>query len=177
MVVIGLAVAACGGDDAERDGVASLGGDTPGETPEAQRPDVADAVLEFSQCMRDAGIDLPDIALDADGAPLIDGPTLERLDLDSPEFEDAFVGCIDIMTDAGAFSFDFDPEVEAVVQDQLQQFAQCMRRMGIENFPDPVVGDSGTPFPLSAFTDIAEDDFRTALDTCQQESTLTDLDG
>jgi hypothetical protein len=132
-------------------------------------------VLEFTSCMRDEGVAVPDIELDADGAPLLDGATLEGIDLESDDFQAAFSACIGIITDAAAFEFDFDPEIEAIIQDQLQAFAECMRREGITDFPDPIVGGSGTPFPLTAFTDLAEDDFQAALETCQQESTFTGL--
>ena len=178
VVALAMVAAACGGDDAAPDeGVASLQTDTTADgAPLAQRQDIEDAVLEFSQCMRDEGVEIPDIQLDADGAPLLNADALGGIDLQSPEFQSAFTGCISIITDAGAFSFDFDPEIEAIIQDQLQQFAECMRREGIEDFPDPIVGGSGTPFPLTAFTNLGDPAFQTALETCQQESTFTGLD-
>lgn len=172
-----LFAASCGGDDTTEDeGVATLQDETTDSTLAVQRQDIEDAVLEFSQCMRDEGVDIPDIQLDADGAPILDAGALQGIDLQSPEFQSAFTSCIGIITDAGAFAFDFDPEIEAIIQDQLQQFAECMRREGIEDFPDPIVGGSGTPFPLTAFTNLGDPDFQAALETCQQESTFTGLD-
>lgn len=177
VLVLALIAAACGGDDsANEEGVATLQDDTTDSTLPVQRQDIEDAVLEFSQCMRDEGIDIPDIQLDADGAPILDAANLQDIDLQSPEFQSAFTSCISVITDAGAFAFDFDPEIEAIIQDQLQQFAECMRREGIEDFPDPIVGGSGTPFPLSAFSDLGDADFQAALESCQQESTFSGLD-
>lgn len=177
LVATVLVANACGGDDvAEDDGVATLQ-DTTVVTEEApQRQDIDEAVLDFTQCLRDEGIEVPDIALGADGAPQLDPAQLQDLDLDSAEFQTAFDTCIGIIADSGAFSLELDPEIEAIIQDQLQAFAECMRREGIEDFPDPQVGGNGLPFPASAFTRVGDEGFQTALDTCQQETAFDGLD-
>lgn len=177
LVVLGLLAAACGGsnDESQDEDVATLQeNQEETDTPE-DRQDVEDAVLEFSQCMRDEGIDIPDIELDATGAPILDEAAIEGVDLESDAFRNAFTGCIGFITDASASSFDFDPRLEAIIQDQLTEFAACMRREGIADFPDPVIGSSGTPFPLSAFTNFGDPDFSAALETCQQESSFAGL--
>ncbi|MDH3755676.1 MAG: hypothetical protein OEU32_17570 [Acidimicrobiia bacterium] len=176
VLAMAVAAAACGGDEAANDGVATLQDDTvvAGNTP--QRAEIEDAVLGFTRCMRDEGVEVPDIQLGADGAPQLDPQRLQGIDLEAPEFQSAFTTCIGIIADAGAFEFDFDPEIEAIVQDQLQAFAECMRGEGIEDFPDPEVGGSGPPFPLTAFTNLADESFQTALETCQQETAFSELE-
>ena len=61
-----------------------------------------------------------------------------------------------------------DPELNAAVQDQLQEFAQCMREEGVTSFPDPSPGFNGrnSPFPLNEI-DTSDPNLETALDQCQ----------
>ena len=99
------------------------------------------------------------------------------VDLSSREFQAAFASCASILTSAGAFSFDFDPELQAIFQDQLQQFSQCMRREGVPDFPDPIAGTSGIPYPIAAFEDFTSDAFQSALETCQQQIGFSGLGG
>lgn len=135
------------------------------------------ATLEFTACMRDEGIDIPDIRIDAQGRPVV-GEAIEGLDTTTPEFRQALAVCSTILTRAGALDLRTDPELQAVIIDQLQAFAQCMRDEGIESFPDPVPGFSGTgsPFPLEKVP-LTDPDFQTALQACQDEITFSGFGG
>lgn len=177
LLTLALVVAACGGDDEpEAEGVASI--QSSGSDDGApQRQEIEDAVLDFTQCLRDQGFEVPDIELDANGAPIIRTEDVAGIDISSREFQSAFASCTPILTAAGAFSFDFDPELQAIFQDQLQEFSQCMRREGVPDFPDPIAGTSGIPYPIDAFSDFTNDGFQTALETCQQQIGFSGLGG
>ena len=176
VVALAMVVGACGGDDADNDGVASLN-DDPSRGEADGRQGIEDALLEFTRCLREEGLDVPDVQLDAEGAPMIGPEDVAGIDLDSPAVRAAFDACLPILTAAGAFSFGSDPELQALLQDSLQAFAECMRGEGISDFPDPDAGGSGVPFPITAFADFADDAFQDALDTCRDQIGFAGLDG
>ncbi len=175
LATLALVFGACGGDDEpETQGVASIE-DTSLAAEQPSRQEIEDAVLDFTQCLRDEGFEVPDIELDANGAPIIRTEDVAGIDIASREFQEAFASCTPILTSAGAFSFDADPELQAIFQDQLQEFSQCMRREGVVDFPDPIAGTSGIPYPIDAFSDFTSDAFQTALEICQQQIGFTGL--
>ena len=98
-----------------------------------------EGVLEFSQCMREEGIDFPDPSFDVDGNPNFDEVQVDN----EEEFEEAFIACEDILRNAFPDEFDVDPEVEAALIDASLEFSQCMRDQGID-FPDPKPGEFGS---------------------------------
>ncbi len=176
MAIVGfllLAIAACGGDDegatTTSEGVASLQdqGDGGISTTAAPRLSFEEAALEFTACLRDAGIEVPDVQFGPNGQPLLDPGSLQGLDVGSTEFQSAFAGCLPIIQNAGVLERELDPEQEALVQDRLQEFAQCMRDNGVPDFPDPDPSSS-ISFPLSAFADFQSEDFQSALEVCQR---------
>ena len=125
-----------------------------------------EALLVFSACVRDNGIDLPDIAIGPDGAPLLDPGLVDDIDIRSDEFTAAFTSCIPIIASSGAFQQTTDPEELAAQRDQLLGFSQCMRDEGIEDFPDPNLTGL-LPYPFNAL-DIGNPAFDDAVETCQQ---------
>lgn len=178
VIALSLLAAACGGND-EPAGVPSLEGQDPGvasSTTEA-RLDADLALLEFSQCMRDEGIPLPDIGLDADGAPILDPALLDTIDVQSDEFAGAFEECQPILAQSEAFSIDLDPQLRALIEDQFVAFSQCMRDNGFEDFPDPSSLDSGPVYPLSILARISEPEFEAAVEICQRDLAFPGFDG
>jgi hypothetical protein len=179
LTTLSLLAAACGGNDEPAAGVPSLEGRDPGaasSTTEA-RLDADLALLEFSKCMRDQGIPLPDIALGADGAPILDPALLETIDVQSDEFTDAFEKCQPILSQSEAFSLDLDPQLQALIEDQFFAFSQCMRDNGFEDFPDPSSLDSGPVYPLSILARISEPEFEAAIEICQRDLAFPGFDG
>ena len=170
LIVLALVVAACGGADEPAGGVASLEDGTVDLSTTTATPTTADeALLEFSQCMRDEGIPLPDIAVDADGAPILDPALLDTIDVQSDEFNDAFETCQPILAASQAFNVDIDPELQALIMDQLFEFAQCMRDNGFDDFPDPnEISAGGPPFPISVFAQFNDPDFEASIEECQR---------
>ena len=170
LIALTLLAAACGGGDEADGGVATLDDNQADLTTTTAAPVAADeALLEFSQCMRDEGIPLPDIAIDADGAPILDPSLLDVIDVQSDEFNDAFEKCQPILAASQAFSVDIDPQLQALIMDQLFEFSQCMRDSGFDDFPDPRdISAGGPPYPISVFAQFSEPEFEAAIEECQR---------
>ena len=119
--------------------------------------------------MRANGVDLPDIAVNADGQPILSTEVLEGVDTQSAKFNEAFIGCVPILAEASPVQVGSDPELQAVVQDTLRDFSHCMRANGVEGFPDPAPGfdGSGSPFPLTAL-DTSDPDVDDAFEACSE---------
>ncbi len=168
VLIVALVAFACGGSDGEGEleGVASI--ESPGESGEqGSRIGFEEGLLQFTACMRDNGIDLPDIQVDADGQPILSTGVLEGVDTQSAEFNQAFLACVGILTDAAPVQLGSDPELQAAVQDALRDFSRCMREEGVEGFPDPAPGfdGSGSPYPLTAL-DTTDPDVDAAFEQC-----------
>jgi hypothetical protein len=143
-IVIPLLLVACGGDDG--DGVASLGGGSGdragGATPSA---DPEEALVEWAECMREHGVDVPDPQIDEDGGIEIGigappgGGGAVRDAVGPEEFEEANRECQDLLPEGGPGGV-IDPEEEAEMRDRILEWAQCMREHGIE-VPDPTFED------------------------------------
>jgi hypothetical protein len=150
-------------DDATTDDTSTDGStddttdDTDSSTPDSIDPE--DAFNEYTECMRDNGIDLPDAqVVSADGSgrasngggPIIvtntmpegDGPEGGLpFDPESEEYQEADEECMPIL-EAVRSEIEIDPEVEAEHREQMLDFAECMRDHGID-FPDPVFSENG----------------------------------
>jgi hypothetical protein len=155
----GSALVACGGGEDTADAEANF----------------EDAQLEFAQCMRDSGIDMPDPDTgDGEGIriQLPDG-----VDPNSETFQNAQQECEPIIRDAVPEGERPDP---SEVRDQAVKLAQCMREHGV-NMPDPQVdsegrvtmggpppggGEGGSGPNLGIQSD---PDFEAAQEACQEE--------
>jgi hypothetical protein len=168
-----LAASACGGDSAEGTQVASLGGSsTQSETTTtgASSDDPQEILLEYTECMRDEGIDLPDpdFSGGARGGFRIQlGPN--GMDPDDPEFQAARKKCEPILANLRQ---QFDPEEQEERQEAALEFAKCMREHGID-IPDPDFSGGGAPGRRAEggpFGDSGVDpddpDFRAAQEEC-----------
>jgi hypothetical protein len=159
LVLVTGPLAACGADDGSGNGVASLGepsaasdagsggdgGGDGGRGDEADQAEFQDAMLEYAQCMRDHGIDMPDPTFD-DGRVTIQGkgPGAGSTGGAGGE-EDAFAAadeaCHSIIEDV-APEISLSPEEQAELQDKMLAMAECMRAKG-HDMPDPQVSDKG----------------------------------
>jgi hypothetical protein len=139
----GLLVACGDGGDPDAE-VASLGTDAATEdttdgtaADDGGALDPEEAMLEFAECMRDHGVDMPDPQTDGNGRGMI----AINGEADDPEFQEAQEACQPIMDEAMG-DFEIDPEREAEMREELLAFSECMREHGID-MPDPVFSDSG----------------------------------
>jgi hypothetical protein len=159
-----LALTACGGiaagnttptlptlSDTARDGSATT------STTEAVDPEVA--FQEYTTCMREHGVEMPDPATDGGGI------VLGGDDFDLEVFEEASTEC-DPILEAAFGEFEMIPEMEAEMRDQELAFAQCMRENGIEDWPDP--GTDGSNM-IELGDGIDPEEVEPAIEKCSQE--------
>jgi hypothetical protein len=190
--------AACGGGDGGATDVATLGSgdqtdDTTDDGDAASSDDTEltdaereDAMLEFTDCMRDHGVDLPDPQT-AEGpggggsiaiANEADGPG------DADAFEAANEACGDILSDVFGDAPQMSPEEEAAMRDNMLAFAECMRDHGID-MPDPEFDSGGGGFSVrvgepgagGGGIDPSDPDFEAAQEACQSELGFEDGKG
>jgi hypothetical protein len=159
-VALLLLLAACGGGGGgDGDGVASLGdaGDDDSTTETTLSEEEAEeAMVDWTQCMRDEGVDLPDFEMDGDGNSRVgsviigdsgsggdegdEGDGGDLPPMPSPEeFEAAEETCGEPPQLGGEFTEEEREEMQA----EALAFAECMREEGIEDFPDPNFSDMG----------------------------------
>jgi hypothetical protein len=186
LVLMTVLLAACGGDDGSNNGVASLdgaaaasddggdddGGGNGGRGDEADQAEFQDAMLEYAQCMRDHGIDMPDPTFDDDGNVSILGKgPVARSGADQDAFTAADEACRSILEDAMP-EISLSPEEQAEMQDQMLAMAECMRGKG-HDMPDPEVSDKGTVEVHVGEGGIAPDlddpQFREDMEACADE--------
>jgi hypothetical protein len=164
LAVLALAglLAACGSDgdsaDAGSDDVASASDDeTNQQDTSDDQADAEQELLDWVECMRDEGVDIPDPTRDADGNLVINGdgfsigggdrPTTNDADDDSdepsitPEEMQAAEEVCGQPPGLGPGDIS-DEDLQAMQEDALE-FAQCMRDEGVEDFPDPDFSDMG----------------------------------
>lgn len=194
-----LALGACGGGDEDAgDEVASLrAGDDDHEDRDERSgggrggagvdPEFQDALLDYAECMRDHGVDMPDPQFSEDGGVFISagavartggpgvGSTPSAAEID--ELEAASEACDPIMEEARASMPAPDPEQVAEMQDQALAFARCMREHGID-FPDPTFDGDGGRISVSigraadgggSALDPGDEDFQEAAEECGGE--------
>jgi hypothetical protein len=121
-----MTLAGCGSADGG-DGVASAGGTSTAASGN-QKASEEEQAFEFVACMREHGIDLPDPEPDGEGGYKLG---LGDIDRDDPALLPALEACRDLLPDSVRDVAD-DPKT----QDQLREFAKCMREHGID-LPDP----------------------------------------
>jgi len=113
-----------------------------GAATELEFADREEALLAFTQCLSDNGIDVDDpTAGERVGAGrLIRGGGAGRFDEFSEEFQVANEACGSILEAARP---DIDPELEQERLETELALAQCFRDSGYPEYPDPVLGTSG----------------------------------
>jgi len=200
LIAISFLVAACGGPTDAVDGVASLSTDpadandgadatdatdapdhtddatdatdntddtTSGDAP-ATTLDPEDAMLAFARCMREHGIDVPDPQTAGGEA----GGVMIELgdDVDPEDMEAAHEACQPLMNDAVGNFEPPDPEEIERMQEQMLEFAKCMREHGVD-FPDPVFSGDGASVQISGGPSMSADDdgMIEAQEACQAE--------
>jgi hypothetical protein len=172
VLVVALMASACsdGGDSAE---IASLETDS-ANTPEDDSNGDVDpeaeseaAMLAFTQCLRDQGIDVDDPTMDADGNMQLPPINIEVPDVmtdpdelpDMSEFEDTIAPCEEHLE--GVVST-FSSADTTEIEDMLLAYAKCMRDNGVD-MPDPDFSSSGGVIDLGA---IGGEDFEAAEAVC-----------
>jgi len=171
-VVLPLAFAACSASAGTDGGVASLA--SPDAAAASPSPDASsnpeDAMLDFAQCMRDHGVDMPDPQTGGGGVRI--GIGQNGIDPGSEAFQAAQEACQHFLDDAG---FGGPRDLSQEQLDQMVEFAQCMRDNGID-MPDPAAdggmsvqirGQASSGGAGPGGVDPQSDEFQAAMEACQ----------
>lgn len=169
--VAALLLTACGGSESPE--VANLGGAATttedSETTEAEQ-DPEEAMLAFTQCMRDEGIDLPDptFSEDGEGGSRFEVRPGGDFDPNDPDFQAAQEKCRPLLE---GIQGRFDPEDREAMEDAALEYAQCMRDHGFD-VPDPEFDDGPGGGGFGIFQggnlDPNDPDVQAAMEECQK---------
>ncbi|MFW2382756.1 MAG: hypothetical protein ACN4GZ_13425 [Acidimicrobiales bacterium] len=167
-----LLLAACGGSggDTTTPALPTLT-DEPTATVEVttttEAVDPEEAFQDYTACMQEHGIEMPDPSSAGGGLVAIEGD----VGLDIEAFEDAAEKC-DPILEAAFGEFEMSPEQEAEMMDQELALAQCMRDNGID-WPDPSGGGNLT---IELGDDVDPETLNAAMETCMKDA-FGDLGG
>ncbi len=171
LAALAVVATACGGSADANEGVASLDDSAVLETADpVDAPEMTEeeALLAFTACLRDAGVEIDDPTVDADGNLRIARPNQAAGDgeFDRESFRSARESCSHHLE---GVNLGFRAEDRTEIEDQLLEFAACMRDNGYD-MPDPDF--SGTPGQGGGgpFGQIDPDDpaFQTAQEACSE---------
>jgi hypothetical protein len=137
LVAFALVPAACGGSS--DDGVASLDAET-GAAAETDERSFEESLLDFTQCLREEGLDVPDPEFDEDGNLRFQpggGPGGDQ-DIDIDELLAARDACSEFLVGISLDRIGID---QTALEDNLLAYAECMRGEGFD-LPDPDLGST-----------------------------------
>lgn len=125
------------------------------------------ALLAFTQCMRDQGIDdMPDPTVDSEGNVQIQRPPGDQHD--DPGQHERFAAAREACAEnLQGVTQGFGHEDDTESQDQQLQFAQCLRGRGVD-VPDPDFSEGGHG-SFGDSIDRSDPGVQEALRACQQE--------
>jgi hypothetical protein len=145
-------LAACGSNAADAAHVASLSGDgvttttaasADGAASDASQADAEQAMLDFAQCMRQHGIDMPDPQFNGEGGGIFTaGKEGADTPIDKAKLDEAQKACQSYLDKVKQNAPPMDPAKLEEEKQRLLDFAQCMRDHGID-FPDPQISTDG----------------------------------
>jgi hypothetical protein len=167
----------CGSSDSSDEGVAALdtgaaaaAGET--QTTEQAEQDPQEAALEWAQCMREQGVDVPDPKVESGGRITIRPGAGARVDRGGEKFREAIEACGSPLGNARPR---LTEEQREQLEETMLEFAKCMREQGID-FPDPDFSGGGVfrAGPGGKF-DPDDPDFQRAQQEC--EPILQELEG
>ena len=148
-VALAAVLAACSSPAASADGVVSLATSAPGGSaaPSASAESPEQAMLDYAQCMRDHGIDMPDPVFnsngDGGGTVTQQGPNLDPKS--QPGFQAAEDACKHFMEDVKRSAG--GKPMTAEEQQAFLDFAACMREHGVD-MADPTFEGGGVSIQI-----------------------------
>lgn len=105
-----------------------------------------DALTAYVDCLDSEGVTIDEITLDGLGRPRL-ADAMRGLDLSDRIVLVALERCGPILT-SGALDLAADPRLRAEIVSNLHDLADCIRDLGIVDFPDPVPGFAGVGAPF-----------------------------
>ncbi len=163
LAIVGLGVAACGGNNEPARTVATLPASTSGPTATASANSQGNPVA-YAQCMRANGVqDFPDP--DQNGTiKLGEGGKQGPIDPDSSAFKAAAEKCKQYMGTGIDPNKGSNQQADPWPADKKLAYSKCMRANGLPTFPDP---DQSGQFPhTGAKIDIESPEFKKADKAC-----------
>ncbi|MGL5930826.1 MAG: hypothetical protein ACRCY8_17990 [Dermatophilaceae bacterium] len=172
-VLLAGVLTACGGEESSSGGVAAIeegsgGGSSSSASPTASG-DAEQQLLDYVECLRGEGLDVPDPTVDAEGnltlRPQGGAGAGAGQRLDREQFQKAQETCG--QPPEGALGIDEQDRSE--LQDAALEFAKCMRGEGID-VPDPDFSQGGPGAGgQGPFGDLDTDDPKVAaaMEKCQ----------
>jgi hypothetical protein len=117
--------------------LAACGGGEPSASPGDDRARFQEAALDFAECMRKHGVDVPDPSPGQGGGLLMRGP---RSGADQAAFRRAEEACRKHLENVRPP--ELSEEQQREFREQALKHARCMREHGID-MPDPTFGEDG----------------------------------
>jgi hypothetical protein len=157
VVLAALALTGCGSSDDDGNQVASGAGAQPSTGTSSAPASLSrdEKGIKFAQCLREHGLDVQDpepgkgLQLKVDPSSGLSKEQVDKAMEDCKEFDPQADG-----------SNNANPQAE----ENGRKFAECMRKNGVEKFPDPKPGQRGIMIDQS----VGEDpDFQKAQQACQ----------
>ncbi|GIJ29607.1 hypothetical protein Vqi01_47690 [Micromonospora qiuiae] len=158
--LLALALAGCAGRDDAGTGVATAGGAAmPSASATGTGGSDAERRLEFTRCMRENDVDLPDPEGDSGPMFRFDGS------VDRSKVEAAMEKCRELLPNGGQ-----PPRLDAQQLEQMRAMAKCMRENGVPDFPDPAP-DGRIQIQRDVLRmDTDDSTFRAAMEKCRQHA-------
>jgi hypothetical protein len=151
-----LSLTACGSDDDGGKGkVASAGGAGQGGASSSPSLSRDEMTVKFTECLRKNGVPMPD---PAPGKPL-----QFKFDQNSGVSQATVQKAMEACRQYNPMQ-NMSPKEDAQAADRSRKFAECMRKNGVEAFPDPKPGQGGIRIDGKVGND---PDFEKAQQTCQ----------
>jgi hypothetical protein len=163
LLAFSLLAAACSGGDESGPQVASLDDTETDTTLAAPELDQEETLLEFSECMRDQGVEFPDPTVDADGNLNFGFGEMNPNEIDREALIDAGENCRDLLE---GVALGFSQIDTSTFDDLFLEYAACMRDQGFDDIPDSLdLSDLLSPEDLPF--DIEDPDFVAADEECR----------
>ena len=174
LIVVAVLASACSDGD-DTGAVASLEAteieatDDGGEPTLSTEEEAEAAMLDFTQCMREQGVDIGDPTMDANGnlqMPPIEFETSSEDDIETgmAEMDAVFAECDQHLE--GAVMGSPDPGANVEFEDAFVEYAGCIRDQGID-MPDPEFSSGGGMIDLGRGTPGDQDEFEAGLKECE----------
>jgi hypothetical protein len=158
LLAAALLAAGCGEDSADSsEGGATTGGST------AATDDGSDRAVQYSECMRENGV--PEFPDPENGRLMLRAGPDSGIDPNSAEFKAAQEACQDLAPQGGQAGGAPNPEL----QEQVLEYAKCMRENGVPNFPDPDVSGGAVRMSPGEGVDPNSPQFQQAQQACQDK--------
>lgn len=163
-----LFLSACNADSGS-DGVATLDEEAAAASDgEEQEKSADEQALEFVECMREHGVDMPDPEVDEDGGARFRAGPDGMDDVDPEAVEKAMEECEELRPAGGRAA---SPEDRAEMEEKMLALAECMREEGVD-MPDPDFSKGGGGFRIGgddADLDMSDPEVQDALEACSDE--------